>query len=107
MAYYVLDAEDGVVATITICEDKEKVEESSRVATEWLKQYLASSIVATEELRSFAFEADDPLQGPLYEGVSERRIGLRRHSLVVITRAARDEPHRENPCLRIVLGLAD
>ena len=43
----------------------------------------------------------------LYEGVSERRIGLRRHSLVVITRAARDEPHRENPCLRIVLGLAD
>ena len=70
LAYYVLDAEDGVVATITICEDKERVEESSRVAEEWLKQYLASSIVATEELRSFAFEADDPLQGPLYEGVS-------------------------------------
>ena len=70
LAYYVLDAEVGVIATITICEDKEKVEESSRVATEWLKQYLASSIVATEELRSFAFEVDDPLQGPLYEGVS-------------------------------------
>jgi excisionase family DNA binding protein len=70
MAYYVLEAEDGVLATITICEDKEKVEESSRVATDWLKQYLASSIVATEELRSFSFEVDDPLQGPLYEGVA-------------------------------------
>jgi excisionase family DNA binding protein len=70
LAYYVLDAEDGVIATITICEDKEKVEDSSRVAAEWMKQYLASSIVSTEELRSFAFQADDPLQGPLYEGVS-------------------------------------
>jgi excisionase family DNA binding protein len=40
------------------------------VATNWLKQYLASSIVSTEELRSFAFEVADPLQGPLYEGVS-------------------------------------
>ena len=46
------------------------MEESSRVAAEWMKQYLATSIVSTEELRSFAFEADDPLQGPLYEGVS-------------------------------------
>jgi excisionase family DNA binding protein len=70
LAYYVLDAGDGVIATMTICEDKEKVEESSRVATEWLKQYLASSIVRTEELHGFAFEVDDPLQGPLYEGVS-------------------------------------
>jgi excisionase family DNA binding protein len=70
MAYYVLEAEDGVLATITICEDKEKVEESSRVATEWLKQYLASSIVSTEELHSFSFEVDDPLQGSLYEGVA-------------------------------------
>ena len=71
LAYYVLDAEDGVVATITICEDKERVEESSRVATEWLKQYLASSIVSTEELRSFYIGVEDPLQGPLYEGFSE------------------------------------
>jgi excisionase family DNA binding protein len=71
LAYYVLDAGDGVIATITICEDKEKVEKSSRVATEWLKQYLASRIIGNAEVQSFALEVDDPLQGALYEGVSE------------------------------------
>ena len=70
LAYYVLDAEDGVVATITICEDKEKVEESSRVATEWLKQYLASSIVATEELRSQF--GGDPIVGSSFIAVAPR-----------------------------------
>jgi excisionase family DNA binding protein len=46
IAYYVLEAGDGVVASITICEDEEKLEATNRVTTEWLKQYLASSIVS-------------------------------------------------------------
>jgi excisionase family DNA binding protein len=67
----VLDSGEGVVATITICEDKDKVEKASRVATEWLKQYLASSIVSEAAIQSFSLEVEEPLQGFLYEGVSE------------------------------------
>jgi excisionase family DNA binding protein len=71
LAYYVLDAEEGVIATITICEDKEAVEKASRVAADWLKQYLASSILRDEDVHSFSLEVEEPLQGFLHEGVSE------------------------------------
>ena len=71
IAYYVLDARDGVFATISICEDKDKLETTNRVATEWLKQYLASSIVSQEQVSSLSLEVDAPLVGPLYEEVSE------------------------------------
>jgi excisionase family DNA binding protein len=71
IAYYVLDAGDGIFATISICEDEEKLEATNRVTTEWLKQYLASSIVSQEEVTNISLEVDDPLQGPLYEEVSE------------------------------------
>ena len=70
-AYYVVEAGDGVIATISICEDEEKVRTSNRVAAEWVKQRLASSIAGNEELRSINLEVNDPVQGPLYEGVSE------------------------------------
>ncbi len=71
IAYYVLDAGDGAFATISICEDEEKLETTNRVIAEWLKQYLASSIVSQEELQTISLEVDEPLQGPLYEAVSE------------------------------------
>jgi hypothetical protein len=64
MAYYVLDAGDGVFATISICEDEQKVETTNRVITEWLKQYLASSIVSQEEAQNLSLEVEDPLVGP-------------------------------------------
>ena len=71
-AYYVLDAGDGVVASITICEDKEKLEATNRVTAEWLKQYLASSIVSQEEVQNISsLEVGKTLQGALYEGISE------------------------------------
>jgi len=63
--------EGVLIATITICEDKEKVEASSRLASEWLKQYLAASIVSNEEVSSFSLEVEEHLQGAIYEGVSE------------------------------------
>jgi excisionase family DNA binding protein len=71
IAYYVLDAEDGVFATISICEDEDKLKTTNRVTTEWLKQYLASSIVSQEEVPNLSLEVEDPLVGPLYEAVSE------------------------------------
>ena len=71
VAYYVLEAGDGVLASITICENEEKLEETNRVAVEWLKQYLASSIVGQEEVPSISLEVGDTLKGALYEAVSE------------------------------------
>ncbi len=44
---------------------------SNRVAAEWVKHHLASSIAGNEELRSITLEVDDPVQGPLHEGISE------------------------------------
>ncbi len=71
-AYYVLNAGDGVVASITICEDKEKLEATNRVTAEWLKQYLASSIVSQEQVQNISsLEVGETLQGALYEAVSE------------------------------------
>jgi excisionase family DNA binding protein len=71
VAYYVLEAGDGVVASITICEDEEKLEATNRVATEWLKQYLASSIVSQQEVPNISLEVGQTLKGALYEAVSE------------------------------------
>ncbi len=72
IAYYVLDEGDGAYATISICEDEQKVETTNRVTAEWLKQYLASSIVSQhEQVQNISLEVDDPLVGPLYEEVSE------------------------------------
>jgi hypothetical protein len=64
IAYYVLDAGDGVFVTISICEDEQKVEITNRVIAEWMKQYLASSIVSQEEVPNLSLEVDDPLVGP-------------------------------------------
>jgi excisionase family DNA binding protein len=77
LAYYVLHAENGIIASVTICEDKEGVEKSNRAATEWIKQHLASSIITAEELHSIAVEFEKPLQGALYEGISQMRDGGR------------------------------
>ena len=39
-AYYVVDAGDGVIASISICENEGKVRTSNRIAAEWVKQHL-------------------------------------------------------------------
>jgi len=41
IAYYVLDAGDGVVATISVFESQAQMEESSRAAADWVKEILA------------------------------------------------------------------
>ena len=42
VAYYVLDAGDGVVASISVFEDQAGAEESNRMAADWVKENLAS-----------------------------------------------------------------
>ena len=71
MGYYVLDAGDGAFATITICMKEAEVEESSKKATEWMKQYLASTILNQEDVPTFSIEVEDTLQGALYGGAPE------------------------------------
>jgi hypothetical protein len=41
IAYYVLDAGDGMVATISVFEGQAQMEESSRTAADWVKENLA------------------------------------------------------------------
>jgi len=39
VAYYVVDAGDGMAASITICEDKTGVDESTSRAAEWVEEH--------------------------------------------------------------------
>ena len=39
VAYYVVDARDGVASSITICEDKAGVDESTSRAAEWVEEH--------------------------------------------------------------------
>jgi hypothetical protein len=39
VAYYVVDAGDGVASSITICEDKTGVDESTSRAAEWVEEH--------------------------------------------------------------------
>ena len=69
-AYYLIDAGDGVIASVSICEDEEKARTSNRVAAEWVRQQLVSGIAGQEELRSINLDVDDPLDGVLHELVT-------------------------------------
>ena len=46
VAYYIVEAEDGVVITISLFEDQDGIEESDRLAAEWFKQNLAAILPA-------------------------------------------------------------
>lgn len=49
IAYYVLDAGDGVVASINIFEDQAGAEESDRRAADWVKENVASLLLNPPE----------------------------------------------------------
>ncbi len=44
IAYYAIDAGDGVVASISIFADQAGAEESNRLAADWVKQHLAAHL---------------------------------------------------------------
>ncbi len=69
--YYVIDAGDGALATITIAESREGVEAANRMAAEHIKQALASRIISGEEAPSVFLSVEESIKGPLYEGISE------------------------------------
>jgi excisionase family DNA binding protein len=71
LAYFVVEAEDGAFATVTVCDSREGLEECSNQAAEWMKQYLAKAILGTEDLSDFLLEVGPTLQGPVHLGASE------------------------------------
>ena len=49
-AYYALRANDGAVATITVCDDQAGTSESSRRAAEWVRQNMGDGSVSPPEI---------------------------------------------------------
>ena len=70
MGYYVLEAGGGMFLTVSICETEAAVETANRMAADWVKEYLASTILSQEKLSRVFLEVEETLQGPLHEGVS-------------------------------------
>jgi heme-degrading monooxygenase HmoA len=46
IGYYVVDAGEGKIATITVCDEREDVEESTKRAAEWVRDRLSSLITS-------------------------------------------------------------
>jgi hypothetical protein len=49
VTYYAI-GEDGVLATVTVCQDKAGTDESTRLAAEWVRANLAGGVVAPPEV---------------------------------------------------------
>jgi excisionase family DNA binding protein len=69
--YHVIDGGNGALATITVCENQSAIETTNRMATEYLRQYLASSIISEQGTPNVFVRGEQIFQGDLYEGVSE------------------------------------
>ncbi|MDP8922354.1 MAG: hypothetical protein M3O34_05690 [Chloroflexota bacterium] len=49
-AYYALRANDGTVATITVCDDQAGTQESTRLAAEWVRQNMSGASISPPEV---------------------------------------------------------
>lgn len=58
VAYYVVDAGGGTISSITICEDREGVEESTARAADWIKERIAPLIQSGPEITTGEIIAD-------------------------------------------------
>jgi quinol monooxygenase YgiN len=50
IGYYVVDQGDGKIASITVCEDRAAVEESTNAAADWVRERLSSLITSGPEV---------------------------------------------------------
>lgn len=46
IGYYLVDAGDGKIASITVCDEREDVDESTKRAADWVRQRLSSLITS-------------------------------------------------------------
>src|ERR687885_125871 len=66
LAYYVLDAQDGAFATVSICESQDALEECAKRAAQGATQYLSESILGKTGSNSFVMEVGPTLQGVVH-----------------------------------------
>ena len=71
LSYHVIDAGNGALATLTICESQSAVEATNKMAAEWIRQYLAARIISEPGTPNLSVRGEEIYQGTLYEGVSE------------------------------------
>jgi hypothetical protein len=50
IGYYLVDAGDGKIASITVCDEREDVEESTKRAADWVRDRLSSLITSGPEV---------------------------------------------------------
>jgi hypothetical protein len=50
IGYYLVDAGDGKIASITVCDEREDVEESTKRAAEWVRDRLSALITSGPEV---------------------------------------------------------
>ena len=93
VAYYVVDAGDGLASSITICEDKTGVDESTSRAAEWVEEHaldfiqsgpavvtgaVTAEIAATPLGRLAVRAAQGPRRGGPCRPIAQRRETLAR-----------------------------
>jgi excisionase family DNA binding protein len=66
LEFYLLDAQDGAFATMTICEDRAALEAANTMAYDWMKRFLATKLLDQQSMGAFSVEVEEPFQGPLY-----------------------------------------
>ena len=67
LEYYLLDAQDGAFAMVTICEDRADLQAANTMAEDWMKHLLATKLLNDQQsMSAFSVEVDEPLQGPVY-----------------------------------------
>ncbi len=69
--YHVIDGGNGALATLTVCQSQSALEATNTMATEYLRQYLASRIISEPGTPNLSVRGEEVYQGTLYEGVSE------------------------------------
>ena len=67
LEYYLLDAQDGAFAMVTICEDQADLQAANTMAEDWMKHLLATKLLDDQQsMSAFSVEVEEPLQGPVY-----------------------------------------
>jgi heme-degrading monooxygenase HmoA len=61
ISYFIVDGGDGTMASVTLCESRQGVEESGRMSQEWVKQHLGglvktAPVILSGEVRVHAME---------------------------------------------------
>jgi hypothetical protein len=69
-AYHVIDGGNGALASITVCENQSAIESTNTMATEYLRQYLASRILSEQGTPNVSIRAEQIFHGePLRRGL--------------------------------------